>query len=40
MLLSQYKNNANPANLQPLIQQGGYNYDHYVSYTRDNQTAN
>lgn len=36
--MSQFKNNANPANLQLLLQQDNYNGNHFVSYVRANST--
>lgn len=38
MHMSQFKNNANPANLQLLLQQDNYNGNHFVSYVRANST--
>lgn len=36
--MSTFKNNANPANLQLLLQQEYHNANHFVSYVRANST--
>jgi len=38
MMMSSVKNNGNVGNLQMLLQQDDYNYNHYSPYTRANQT--